>query len=588
MRGAVRVSRPRPRRVVQLAGVAAAALLAGLLPGTDSAATGAADGVSLAYTCQFGAGQDPQDISVGIKQTYPSNGVVGKPIQPGDLTLTVGIPRAAVTALVPAEADTLGGSADMKANVTQGTSRTVAVWPDLTAQPTTVAGSGDLDLVFTGKVPGVSVTAGGDLVFAAGDLDLTLHPQAATSTPTDPATPTPDPSTGDGSGTSGAGSDSSGTSADTAAATAADGSGSTTAADPADGAGSGALTDITGLCAAKASQDISLATVTVPGTGDPTSGTGAPTSPTGTAGTPSGSASSSPSAGSPADGTRSSIVPLDTPPRSGVTSCGAAPKGELDPSRLPVPPAGAIVLPPAGFVYPDVILCGYFTGFSNVNKLSGAMIVNDPRGKPGLATLNSNRRLALNTSENYYEVDSLLGIELPSSHSTFLSFGFVPITADVDFVADGPMTVVSSGYPSQGIPQITVVGGYQDLRISNVKVNGVSMHLGAGCHTTRPLNVVLTGRQDEGLPGDDGRPDYTIASGGPLVDDNLVIPPFTGCVTPGGDNLNSLFTASLSGPGNTLNFVQAPLCSMDGTTPENCDQPDIPLPQLPVRAGSTK
>ncbi|WP_329370172.1 hypothetical protein OG896_29380 [Streptomyces sp. NBC_00669] len=584
------MSRPRPRRVVQLAGVAAAALLAGLLPGTDSAASGEPDGVSLAYTCQFGAGQDPQDISVGIKQAYPADGTVGKPIQPGDLTLTVGIPRAAVTALVPAEADTLSGSTDMKTNITQGTSRTVVIWPDLTAKSTTVAGSGDLDLVFTGKVPGVSVTAGGDLVFAAGDLDLTLHPQSAAGTPSDPGTPTADPSTPADSGTGGSSSDDSGAVSPSdisgnAPAGSGSGSGSGTVAS---GSAAGPLTDITGLCAAKAGQDITLGTVTVPGGTSSTPSSGTSTGATGKPGTPSGSPTSSTPAGGSPTGTRSTIVPLDaSPPHSGRTTCDAAPKGELDPSRLPTPPPGAIVLPPAGVVYPDVLLCGYFTGFSNVNKLSGAMIVNDPRGTPALATLNSNRRLALNTSEDYYEVDSLLGIDLPSSHSTFLGFGFVPITADVNFVAEGPMTVVSSGDPqSGGIPQITIVGGYQDLRLSNVKVNGVSMNIGSGCHTATPLNVVLTGRQDEGLPGDDGRPDYTIQLGGPLVDGNLVIPPFTGCDTHDGDNLDALFTASLSGPGNTLNFVQAPLCS--STDAEYCDQPDIPLPQLPVRAGSTK
>lgn len=585
MRGAVRPSRPRPRRVVQLAGVAAAALLAGLLPGTDSAASGEADGVSLAYTCQFGAGQDPQDVSVGIKQAYPADGTVGKPIQPGDLTLTLGIPRAAVTALIPAEADTLSGSTDMKTNVTQGTSRTVVVWPDLTAKPTTVAGDGDLDLVFTGKVPGVMVTAGGDLVFAAGDLDLTLHPQTAAGTPSDPGTPTADPSTPADSGgsTDGSGDGGADGPADNSGGTFA-GSGTSTG-----GGAAGSLADVTGLCAAKAGQDITLAKVAVPGgTGSPPS-SGASTGATGTPGTPSGSPSTSASAGSTPTGTPSTIVPLDaSPPHSGRTSCDAAPKGELDPSRLPAPPPGAIILPPAGVVYPDALLCGYFTGFSNVNKLNGAMIVNDPRGKPGLATINSDRRLDLNTSENYYEQDSLLGIELPASHSTFLSFGFVPITADVNFVAEGPMTVVSAGYPSFGIPQITTVGGYQDLRISNVKVNGVSMNVGSGCHTVKPLNVVLAGRQDEGLPDDDGRPDYAIRTGGPLVDNNLVIPPFTGCDTHDGDNLDALFTASLSGSGNTLNFVQAPLCSPDGTTPENCVEPDIPLPQLPVRAGSTK
>ncbi|MFJ2955756.1 DUF6801 domain-containing protein [Streptomyces sp. NPDC087270] len=587
------MSRPRPRRVVQLAGVAAAALLAGLLPGTDSAASGEPDGVSLAYTCQFGAGQDPQDISVGIKQAYPADGTVGKPIQPGDLTLTVGIPRAAVTALVPAEADTLSGSTDMKTNITQGTSRTVVIWPDLTAKSTTVAGSGDLDLVLTGKVPGVAVTAGGDLVFAAGDLDLTLHPQSAAGTPSDPGTPTADPSTPADSGTGGSSSDDSGAVSPSdisgnAPAGSGSGSGSGTVAS---GSAAGSLTDITGLCAAKAGQDITLGTVTVPGGTSSTPSSGTSTGATGTSGTPSGSPSSSPSAGSSPTNTRTTIVPLDTsPPHSGRTTCDAVPHGELDPKRLPPVSPQAIVLPlPSMPPFPDARMCAYAVGFSNVNKLTGAMIINDPNAHPVLADVNSGRRKVLDYTNEYVEVDSLLSFAPPPSHATFLTYGFVPTSAEVDFVPKGLMTVVQTGDDYYNEPILTTIGGYQDIRIHDVKINGVTLDVGPNCHTATPVDVVLKGRK---RPSTDtstgGLPNYDIVDGGPLVDDNLTVPPFTGCGTHG-ENLDALFTASLSGSGNTLNMVQAPICSPDdGTTPQNCTEPDIPLPQLPVRAGSTK
>jgi hypothetical protein len=228
-----------------------------------------------------------------------------------------------------------------------------------------------------------------------------------------------------------------------------------------------------------------------------------------------------------------------------------------------------------------VPLRGYVAGFSNVNKLNGAMVVNDPYGTPGLATVNSGQRKVLDIPHNYIEVDSTLALQLPTSHSTFLTYGFMPTSADVDFVSRGVFTVVAFGQPNLGTPAITTIGGYQDLRIHNVKLNGTPLDVGSNCHTVTPLDVVLTGRADEALPGGgDGRPDYELATGGPLTDENLVIPPFTGCGAHG-ENLDALFTASLSGPGNTLNLSQAPLCDPTAN-PKSC-LPEIQLPSLPKR-----
>jgi len=96
-----------------------------------------------------------------------------------------------------------------------------------------------------------------------------------------------------------------------------------------------------------------------------------------------------------------------------------------------------------------------------------------------------------------------------------------------------------------------------------------------------PVDVVLKGRKDEQLPGGgDNKPDYDIQDGGPLVDKNLTIPPFTGCASHG-ENFNALLTAAISGSGNTLNLVQGRICD-PLNAPELC-QPEIQIPPLPVR-----
>ena len=75
MRGAV-----TPRQSVRFAAVVAAALLAGVLPGTDSAASGGKGELSLAYACRFGTVQ--QDVTVAFTQTYPQRGRSASPSSP--------------------------------------------------------------------------------------------------------------------------------------------------------------------------------------------------------------------------------------------------------------------------------------------------------------------------------------------------------------------------------------------------------------------------------------------------------------------------------------------------------------------------
>ena len=100
----------------------------------------------------------------------------------------------------------------------------------------------------------------------------------------------------------------------------------------------------------------------------------------------------------------------------------------------------------------------------------------------------------------------------------------------------------------------------------------------ASCHTVSPLQLKLRGVSLAGLPVDpDPTRDYTITGGGPLSQDQLTIPYFTGCGPHG--SLDPLFDAAVSGGGNSLNLAQGPVCF---TFSGPCTT--FTMPVLPVRA----
>ncbi|MFI5533796.1 hypothetical protein ACIA8O_35195 [Kitasatospora sp. NPDC051853] len=275
-------------------------------------------------------------------------------------------------------------------------------------------------------------------------------------------------------------------------------------------------------------------------------------------------------------------------PHSGVNACPPPPEGELDQARLPPVPEGAMVLPlPDMEPFPAVPACAYAVGFANVRKQHQAAVVNDPAGQPALAALNMTRRFVTlwdppEGQQPYFEADSLGYLRLPPTGTTFLTYGFMPTTAVMELEPQGPLTIVATGNSDWDQPAEFTIGGYQWIRLRDVKVNGTPLDVGPDCRTARPVNLELKGRQDDYLPGGgDGKPDYTLQGGGPLSQRDLVIPEFKGCGT-STENLDALFTAAVSGPGNTLNLVQGAICTPTSDQPNGCE-PEIELPALPHR-----
>ncbi|WP_338146602.1 DUF6801 domain-containing protein [Streptomyces boncukensis] len=459
----------------------------------------------MAYVCETASPGPEHTVLAEISTRFPKAGVPRQPLRPDGVTVRVTLPRRTVSALFPDAAGGIGGIATLSTAVTQRGERAVADWKGLTAPPVHPPGGGALVLRHRGPVPPVTVEAPGDVIFTAGKLVLDLQ-----SLPRDPA-----------SGTGGARAGREGEPSAPAAARL------TCAPRPGD-------------------QNLLLATVPVAPapdgsatpspSGDP-SGSSGPSDSTGPSDT---RGSGGPGSGSrrqdPApDGRRLTVGPAAD---ADVGDCPSeAPDVDLDERRLPEPPPGAVVRD--GTPFP---LCVVPVGYATVRKQGSAMIVNDPARRLGLLEMAYLKRTVQTPDGRYTESDSAGLIELPDARSTFLAFDFQPVTARVEFEA-GPATVVNI---NRGGAFSTAISYDQTIRLHDVAVNGVPLDVGPRCRTARPFTTELSG-------------DYSFLTGG-LVEGEVTIPPFSGCGT-GGEDLDPLFTAAVSGPGNRLTIRQGVPCT---------------------------
>ncbi|MFB7664358.1 DUF6801 domain-containing protein [Kitasatospora sp. NPDC056138] len=522
------------RRTARPAVVAAAMLAAGLV--LAQVAVGEQDGkVSAPYSCSLPSGA--QRVTVGFSQAYPAAVFGQQQLQPGKLTVTVSLPREAVAALLPAGAPAVAASGALTVRISQGSSVREVSWGELAAAEVPVAGKGELTFTLSGPVPSVTAADGaGAVSFTTGELRLELR---------------------------------------------------------AGQAGSG----IPVTCAPPAGAAAVLGTVPVgPPSGDPSSGpsAGAGAGANGAAGrSPSPGLSSGPGAAAPpgptpAPGAARGAAPV-RPADAAPEDCQPVPTASLDPEFLPPlpdPEHDKVFPAPGAPPMPDNAACGYAVGYANITKLGQASLINDPTASPALVRVNASRRLAfqnLDDYPHYMEVDSVGSLQLPAARATFLTYGFIPTTAKLELKPVGGLTIVAIGNAFWNEPIEFAIYGYQSMRISDVKINGTPLDVGPDCTTAEPIKLALRGRQDSFLPGGgDGKPDYSLQGGGPISQKDLYIPPFTGCGT-GGDNLDALFTAAVSGPDNSLNLEQGPLCFPSTDDPSDPKCAPVVMPSLPHR-----
>ena len=242
------------------------------------------------------------------------------------------------------------------------------------------------------------------------------------------------------------------------------------------------------------------------------------------------------------------------------------------PAKLKLPP-GCAHIKPVGSGTPT---CGYITGYSDVAKLIGAALLQPPPpGKPGLVNVDFGERpvfkpgklIEYSTGELFYHGRH----QLPPVTATFLAFRFVPVSATLHVTELDPIAIVSVSGILPPFP-ITVTGTTKvAIRVSGVRVNGVPLAVGPGCRTRSPVKLIVVAHGKNTIPPHG----YTVPDGG-VLSGSVTIPPFIDCgVT---ENLDPLFTGSISGRGNFVKMTQGKLCGP--SQPQNwvCPPP-VPKPQ---------
>ncbi|MFD7699860.1 DUF6801 domain-containing protein [Streptomyces caelestis] len=495
-----RAAAPRPSRVrARSAAIGAFVVLAATVPAAASAAGTQEVDAELPYVCALPSGRQP--VGVRVSAAFPDRVEAGEAVSPADVTTTVELPAEAVADLTALKATTARAATRLTVGVAQDEAAAEATWHGA-AEPVALPGSGPLTLTATGDVPSVTGRSDGDLTFSAGNLAVDLELGAADGTAADPGTLTLDCS-----------------------------------------------------LAEDAPEEGLLATVRV---GTDTAGPSGSPSPSGSApGTPAPS-SGTPDAPEDRQGDRAPEVAGNPP---GAAAARDAPPCRYDDEHPPTPAS----------------LNAYVTGYTNVKKLKGASLLppscmlieqgNPVDGPPDPDYLIFD---TASTGDFHYEGRK----QTPPFESTFLTFGFTPVTATMVLEQTGPITIdsrIKMRWSDFRTITDTYVRAPLVLRVTALEVNGTPLDIGPGCRTEKPLtsvdpdpanhpgdHLVLYGRgeQDLGLPATG----YLLLSGGSLSGETTV-PAFTGCDA-GGENLDRLLTASVSGPGNLVKQVQGQTCSI--------------------------
>jgi hypothetical protein len=490
--------------------LAASGMVASAASGAASPSRPQATTVQLGYACRFPSGS--RQTAVQISATFPVTAVAGGPIQATGVTLAVTLPRAGVADLVKRHASAVRASAELTLGVAQGGKSAIVAWPGLGSPQTTVPRAGRMTLDASGAVPPIIAGGSGNVTVTAGGMLLTLTLRTASST---------SPSTsGTGSGAS------------TGALRTAGGSSPSPSPVP----GKPAVPPVVRIdCTPVAGQVATLATVAVAAT-------------------------------------RGQVAKSQVRAAAHAPLCPGLKKSGYKPNPrfpLPKPPPGSTII----FPKPLEPGCAYTGGYADVLKLNGAGLIS-----PGIVDLDVNVRVAYDNCppksktcvyRNYFQTDnygqlSYHGLpEFPPSRTTFLAFGFEPVSATLHLIEIGTLNAVAIGpyfacppaCPAK--PIVTTVSSYLYIRVTNVTINGVPLDVGADCGTA-PFDAVVTGNSTS-------KPPYSVTLGGPVTG-TIDIPPFTSCGV--GEDLDPLFTASISGPYNppynASLLTQGAVCFVEG------------------------
>lgn len=256
---------------------------------------------------------------------------------------------------------------------------------------------------------------------------------------------------------------------------------------------------------------------------------------------------------------------------------GARHHGRIQLGRQPGTRAGKAKFPPGcadipvkGAAIPG---CAYLIGFANANRLHGAEelgpgLLNIDLGE-SLRFIDHNKILVENSSAELFHNGRH---ELPPFKTTLLTFGFMPVTASIELSEQKPIQIVSESEVNPPFTINVVSTAEISIRIYDVMVNGKPLDVGSHCQTETPFALVLRGKGINSLPP----VGYTVSTGGPLTG-TVTIPRFSGCGV--GENLDPLFSASVSGPGNFTLQTQGQICFPSNPNPPvSVCPPPVPKP----------
>ncbi|MEU4252431.1 DUF6801 domain-containing protein [Amycolatopsis sp. NPDC026612] len=201
---------------------------------------------------------------------------------------------------------------------------------------------------------------------------------------------------------------------------------------------------------------------------------------------------------------------------------------------------------------------------STVKKL-GATVVSDPS-----ILVNGFINVNIDTGDSWVTGSTAFS---PVT-AAFLGFGFVPVSATVEFLpveyeTQRMIDFTGNLYtdPVTELPSL-----HADLRVmarmSHAEINGVPLDLGADCMTKEPVHLVLDGPYEAFGDGHVS----TEPNGG------FTLPGFKGCGT-GGQDLNPLLDGMSSGPGNQAYADTYNLFGCTEPDPKDCptnSQPPAP------------
>ena len=119
-------------------------------------------------------------------------------------------------------------------------------------------------------------------------------------------------------------------------------------------------------------------------------------------------------------------------------------------------------------------------------------------------------------------------LTLPTAHSQFDALGFLPTSADIDFLPDGPAIGTVSATQITATAKVTV-------RVHNVWSGGVPVIVGDNCKTEVPATISLV-----------SQPGFTVLGGGDLAG-TYTMPKLDNCLL-----VTWLLNALIPGPDNTI------------------------------------